>query len=529
MINAGAYFGHTIRRLPTFTQYTTHPTRCTYQVSHKYLPQYSKAYVYLDDCEHNELGALLDRHLKDHLPIQKQARDKLKSVSTDLAKLIGPVSPISKEAFISGYKGPKRRVYERALDNLKIAPIPDARVKTFIKKERHLAEKYKAARLIQARSPEFNICLGQYLKPIEHRVYNLKGDGRRFPKGPLCAKGMNVITKAKTICDILQEFNDPMILGIDHSAFDSRVQKKHLQNEHKVYLRVHGAKTRRNVQGVAELNALLRKQLRNKCKTRRGIIYVTEASRMSGDLNTALGNCVINIEIIQAVCEDKIIGKFYYIVDGDDSVVICESINAGRVTPNDFLPYGMETKIDEKLHARYTDVEFCQAKIIKTINGPLFVGNPIKKISVLGDHYKLTLPEEDYLHCLGIMEYKINAGVPVLQEYALKLMTDNKITKQSSLRKLEDGIDQQDNVWYRYNALKGITVRHEITEQARLDFESAFSISPIEQLEMERLIRSGSRGPLDKTCALRKEIFPTKAGFYKFDRIERCQDARTLM
>jgi len=524
----GQYNGHVISKIPRLTTYHNHPTKCTYQTSHKYLPQASKGYVYLDDCAHNELGALLDRHLKEQIPLQTAELVEFKQACKDIADAIGQVSPITPEQFVSSYTGRKRKLYDRALANVRDVQFPDSRIKTFVKKERHLGEKYKAARLIQARSPEFNIRLGEYLKPIEHRLYNLVGDGKKLPKGPVCAKGHNVKERARIILDMMAQFRDPMVIAIDAEAFDSSVNDQHLSCEHMAYLRCHGAKKRmrRNHKRLIQLNWLLRRQMRNKCKTKHGIRYNTKGSRCSGDLNTACGNCLINLAMLMCACRRYIVGKYCIYVDGDDSVLICEtSSNVGNITRDRIKPFGFNAKIEEFPHAKSTDFEFCQGKIIRTINGPVFINNPIKKISVLGDHFRLSMPEVDYLYNLGVMEYALNAGVPVLQEYAMKLMHDNRSTGRR-VKEIDYAMEASgDNTWYRYKQLIKTDphLKHVITEQARKDFESAFSISVEEQLRMERVIRAGKSGPLDKTCAFRKEIFPSGNSFYKFDRYPRDQ------
>jgi hypothetical protein len=68
-----------------------------------------------------------------------------------------------------------KAVYQRAVDSLRSEPVrrDDARIKPFVKAEKINVSKKPdpCPRLIQPRSPRYNVEVGVYLKPLERLVY----------------------------------------------------------------------------------------------------------------------------------------------------------------------------------------------------------------------------------------------------------------------------------------------------------------------------------------------------------------------
>jgi len=87
----------------------------------------------------------------------------------DIVLLHMPKLPrISRQQVVDTYRGPKRRVYEQAMLSLEVDPLDvrDSRLTSFVKLEKQ--DVGKAPRVINPRSPRYNLELGRYLKLAEH-------------------------------------------------------------------------------------------------------------------------------------------------------------------------------------------------------------------------------------------------------------------------------------------------------------------------------------------------------------------------
>ncbi len=111
-------------------------------------------------------------------------------------------------------------------------------------------------------------------------------------------KGMDVRTVAKVLREKWDMFPNPVAIGLDASRFDQHVSVPALEFEHSVYLSCFKQKKHRE-----RLAKLLKLQLENHCTgyAEDGVIkYTTTGTRMSGDMNTSLGNCVLMCSLIHS-------------------------------------------------------------------------------------------------------------------------------------------------------------------------------------------------------------------------------------
>lgn len=83
-------------------------------------------------------------------------------------------------------------MYEQAVASLRDVPVNrgDAMLKTFVKAEKinFTAKPDPAPRIIQPRSPRYNVELGRYVKVVEKHLY--KAVARVFHEVTIC-KGLN--------------------------------------------------------------------------------------------------------------------------------------------------------------------------------------------------------------------------------------------------------------------------------------------------------------------------------------------------
>lgn len=216
----------------------------------------------------------------------------------------------------------------------------------FSKIEKMLMNKYKAPRLIQARHPIANILFGCYVRPIEKVHSKVPHFSRHYGKG-------DPDTVAERIYEKLGQYK--FIYEADHSSFDAHVTVEMLKITHEFYARCYP-------QHATKIRALFKPQLRNKCISREGMKYRTVGTRQSGDVDTSLGNSMLNFAILSNVL-DLMGVRGDVICNGDDSLV-------GTNEPLNLLQFeelcrehNMETVIKQPVRTLY-EPEFCRCKFV---------------------------------------------------------------------------------------------------------------------------------------------------------------------
>jgi hypothetical protein len=392
------------------------------------------------------------------------------------------------------YSGKKRERYLQATDSLIGNPwtYKDSMVKMFVKCEKIKLSSGKPnpdPRAIQARSPRYCVELARYLHPIEEQIYPMMGNRiNKLPRGRLIGKGLNSVERASLLVSKWGAFEIPVCLSLDCTRFDLHVNESLLEVEHALY---------KVCNSDPLFQRLLEAQLSNKGVTSKGLKYRCPGGRMSGDMNTALGNCIIMITMVASFFEDANI-KYNVLDDGDDCLVLIESSDLEYVQKHigdHFLSCGHVVKI-ENVAWNLESIEWCQSRPINYKGERWkFVRDPWKVMST-----SLVSPKwrsydmqgrAKYLNTIGMCELALNLGVPVLQEYACALMrnANNPGTVFMS---------DADNLWYRVrrelrslrvNSLAQVHARP-ITDEARLSFAMAFGIDVSSQLLMEEYLRT---------------------------------------
>jgi len=378
------------------------------------------------------------------------------------------------------FRGARHKRYCDAYDSLLLQPLShaDARISAFVKAEKAdpAAKVNPDPRMIQARQPRYNLVLASYLRPVEHYIYNLVA-----PSGiRMVAKGLNQKERAKTLIDKMARFSDPVVVSLDMSRFDKHVSATMLQQEHAFYLHA--------LAGHPQLQQLLGWQVNNRCFTQNGVKYRVHGGRMSGDINTALGNVLLCIFMVIAAAQE-ILPDFEIFNDGDDVLLIfdCKHLLAVLESfPNLFKEFGQELKI-ENIAYHLSDVVFCQSHVVFDGIDYLFVRDWRKVLShsCAGTKYwndpHLVRP---LMGLVGQCELALSAGVPVLQGFAEALirLSGGKCAKSSHMeagyraRLSYEGIDHT-------NARSRV-----ITEEARESFALAFGTPIWEQHAIEDIL-----------------------------------------
>lgn len=427
------------------------------------------------DCTHNEIVAIRNRVVGEvPTPTQKG----LLGMQVEAKRLIRELpntARLSYDEFVEHYSGKRRNRYQSAVDSLIAQPLEIAKesdIKAFVK-----AEKFNPAakvnpdpRVIQARHPRYNVELGRYLKPIEKQLYGLRSD-----KGfPLLGKGLSMQKRGSVLYKIWQTFRNPVCVSLDASRFDQHVDASALSIEHFIY---------KCLNEEEYLASLLKRQIHNKCVTNTGVKYRTKGKRMSGDMNTALGNCLLMIMMVRAYLKDVgIEGDIFD--DGDDVLVIIEAENLPKLlatVEEGFLEFGHEIKV-ENIAARIEDVNWCQSKPVINHEGRYRMVADWKKVlaqSTSGvQHWHEPTTRVDVAFSVGQCLLALYPGVPIISAYARALCKSGAMSK---------GIYDTD--WL--HKIQGTSVKlgelqyHAPTIEERTSFFKAWGVDEIDQLTIE--------------------------------------------
>lgn len=425
------------------------------------------------DCVCNEILALTCRHQAE-APGAERSWKELAVPD----QLLHRVEPWSRERVVQHYTGGKRARFDRARESLEREPLvmEDTRIRMFLKADKyHAGEdcRIKAPRCIQFRRERYGLELGRYIHPIEKDVYQaVDASGTS-----VFAKSRNSVQRAADLATKAGDFADPVFLLLDQSNWDAHVNKTLLEYEHQLYLRKCPSRL---------LQFLLRAQRTNVGATKNGTKFTTPGTRMSGDMNTALGNCVINYALLYTwALEAGIDARFY--IDGDDSVVVFAAEDRRKAESLDpaawFLRWGMESKVDWT--TEFEQCEFCQCRPVWDGIGWRMVRNPerfmIRSQWTVNPHHPNFFPK--LVASIAKCEMACSPGVPIVNSLAVEMLRASGLSPDVRVWK---GIDAYHRAkleaWHPDRA--HLSVRA-ITQESRLSMERAWGIPPAQQVEWE--------------------------------------------
>lgn len=285
----------------------------------------------------------------------------------------------------------KRKMYQNAVDELEAGRRVSSRVMPFTKIEKLSTGKYKAPRMIQGRDIVFNVEYGRYIKPIEDKC----GKRVQFAKGT----NLDIANKIKKLSKHYKYFTE-----CDHKTFDAHVTVEMLKLTHVYYQACfHHDLT---------LRKLSKKTLNNNCRGRDGIKYRVKGTRMSGDVDTSLGNSLINYAILKEAVT-KIAGKCEIIVNGDDSIIFTNrplDVDAAKTLLKTF---NMESEIQDSVTCIHK-VEFCRHRyILNSLGKPSMMIDPRRITNIYGMTYKQQSDYVEYLREVCVCNIAINISNPV--------------------------------------------------------------------------------------------------------------------
>nr|WPR18243.1 MAG: RNA-dependent RNA polymerase [Crogonang virus 49] len=386
------------------------------------------------------------------------------------------LSPIE---FVEMFQGRKRKIYEGALDEYVTKGVQKKHAVSvaFVKCEK--VPPNKAPRCIQPRHQVYNIGVGSYLKHIEHRIYN--AISRVFGDDDIVvAKGVNVVELGAVMEKKWASFSRPCAVGMDATKFDMHVSAEMLQWEHSFYQLLYQDK---------ELTRLLQMQVDNRgvgyCDDGK-LRYRVKGRRFSGDMNTALGNCLIMCAMVWSYAKEKGI-PIKFINNGDDCVVFMEQEHYQTFAEGLdlwFLDLGFRMVVEAPVF-ELAQVEFCQMRCIPTSRGAVMVRNFDKareKDSCTFLPVNTADSVRKWMWAVGECGLALTSGVPVMQEYY-------KFYMRTGLKgKVGNSVQMMGGALFLAQRLEAR--ESPILPESRVAFMSAWGITPDEQVALEEYYRT---------------------------------------
>lgn len=214
-----------------------------------------------------------------------------------------------------------------------------SKVNSFMKKETY--PEYKYPRGINSRCDEFKCLFGPWIRCIEEEIYKL----------PEFIKHVPVKDRAQYVMDHI-EAPGHSYMATDYSQYESHFTQELMEAiEFIVYRHMtQNINTEVFEQCLHVLSGI------NKCHYRDFVVQLL-ATRMSGEMNTSLGNGLANFFLTKFVLWKRgyTLEEMKTVVEGDDGLTRVRKNNIP--TAEDFKRLGFTIKID--VHELISDASFC--------------------------------------------------------------------------------------------------------------------------------------------------------------------------
>lgn len=322
----------------------------------------------------NEITSIFTRSLPPSTAVS--IPQKVTDAALFIASVIGKVeSPMDFDEWLSRFDQHRRTQLREALDR------PLSTTVEYFQKIEQLDEP-KEPRAIQARVDEFKAHLGPWIAQLEHTARD---------RLPIFVKGLDSVAKAEKIDQLRQR--STLSLELDFSRFDrSLSQELLLATEHAIYRHC----LPKNIARAMTL------QLRNHIRTRNNASYTVDGSRMSGDVNTSIGNCLVVASLMIAIG----LPLSAFLVEGDDMIASITHKEKKSLNLQLLEDVGLTPKVRIVPHE---ESEFCSRRIIHTVQGPRSCRDPAREIRRIGYSINSETDREKLLR--GVQEW---AGIPML-------------------------------------------------------------------------------------------------------------------
>lgn len=400
-------------------------------------------------------------------------------------KYVRRLDVLSLEDAVLALSVSKRRRYVEAAASIQQRPFDarDARVSLFVKADKltGVGAEEKKPRAIQGRTPRFNVWIARYLKPIERRLCHFLGEARGVKRTRVFAKGLDNYGRAELIVAKAAEFANPVVVSLDASSFDASVGVTHLRCVHSIYEKC--------FPNNKEFRDLLKMQLNNVGVGSSGVKYHIRGNRMSGDVDTGMGNSLLNYVLVSTCARFMGIKKWDMLCDGDDALFFveagdCDFAQMCRV----MLTYGFsltgnEVRLD---HHNYWDIEFCRSRPIRLDDGRwVLCRDPWRAVANFGvtNRFALVPPEtyRRYLKGSAMCELFVSSELPMIGPLAWEVYNavSGKAILDVEVRWRQGILIDKDLLKRRQYACP------RVSWSVRRQVELAYGYTPAEQMQYE--------------------------------------------
>lgn len=393
------------------------------------------------------------------------------------SKFSRKVPRMSADEYIALYAGNKRKIYEKAKRSLAHEPInvKDSWIKGFVKKDKFdLSQKPdQVPRLIQPRTPRYNLELGRFVKPMEKVIYE---EINEMYGHTVVMKGLNAEERGKILKSHWDDIPDPVCVMLDQARFDQHTRKQAIRYEHKSYMNHVETKDK------AKLHRLLQWQLET-----RGTIYTKEGKikyrmkdgvRCSGDTTTSLGNMILMADMMyEYIIKKKIQYRFF--LDGDDGGLIVSRKDLHLIFDlvDWFATLGYVTILEEAVDT-FEQINFCQSNPVWNGERYIMCRNPDKIMN--GDCYttkSVTSKKQwDYYRAsIG------NCGIAAMGELPIVGAYYDALRRGAGAPKAT--LDEQSGLYWMSRGMN--RERRQPGDETRVSFFKAFGYTPDQQILLE--------------------------------------------
>lgn len=458
-------------------------------------------------------------------------------LATQLTSL--PYFPMDDQLFL--FPRHRRKCYSEALQSLLSADLTkrDAMIKSFVKCEKiKIIEEDKDPRMIQARTPRWNVELGKFTRLIEHQLYQIRSHkGNR-----IIAKGLTPRRRAYLLKAVWEQWRQPVALSLDLSRWDMHVRKPLMEAMQSVYLAVMPS---------PYLKWLIENLRNNVGITSQGVMFKRPDGVTSGDMTTALGNCtavvVIIFSLLEMIKQKSIRDEMRVLVESDQHAepedlsnvtqlmnlaerIAVKQKDLGLPTPLDLIDDGDDHVIIttkelakpigealtlfyrmighkltvEGITTEFEKITFCQSRPVELRQGWVMAQNPDKVLaSAFMIPQSFIKDPEEYMSQMFTGRAILHAGEPILGPLFQKLAerypcrsfdwTSNEF--RTVFQGLNLRINQLVEEGYDYSWHQVRDLNDDITHEVRAKYFLSWGIDVDKQLEYERMVIPHPQGP----------------------------------
>jgi len=382
--------------------------------------------IVMSNCIHNQLESLGQRYLKvTPEPQPKNLNLQLINRIVDhLAKQISEFfcPEFNFQKYVRQKPGAVRRrflkAYKQMCDGQRNITA-NSEIAAFVKNERYF-EEGKSPRMIMGRDPKFNIVYCRFIARLEDAFFKLPqvANACDYTKcGDKFSKLFNhCASMFENDMSKFEATQRECLLGLEYLVYDKVLKRCGCSDE------------------LEDLRTVFAAKCIKPVVTGEGVKATFQWCRGSGDMDTSLGNGIINYIstmyfMIHNFCGDHcqlnncacdIFDKF--VLKGDDSYGCCPKSNL----TNTYAWFGLDAKLIYRSDAR--SVEFCSGHFIRLENGRwTYVQKLRKLITSVSTCINPDIIKNGwlghYLKSLGLMYLKLYDGVPIYQDFARMLLT----------------------------------------------------------------------------------------------------------